>query len=373
MQLRFLGVPGCYPLQRRVTRKLPVLCFLLALSSEGVAECVAQEAVTPQLVRTYRHPDLHGIRRAAFRGDMVAVLADPNPGVFLFEPGADPKSWGPRGDGPAELRNPGDIFWIGDRVLVWDFDLLKLASYDTDGELRATRRFAGTSSWRVTANASDTLVSLFPAGGIGTRVVRQTGSTRHLLTTLSLAAEVVTLRAEGSPSLTRPAPFSPLALWTSHPSDGIVVWDGESQHLEHIDRDGEVVGHLPLPTDRHPVTQEDRAAWADHTLPSGDFAGRGDIFKPLREVAERQVSFPARHPVAYELMSDPAGGIWVRRTPPASSEAVWVYVDERGPGVTLRFPAGRGLLAVSATEMAVKARGEMDLELIEIYERPKTF
>lgn len=373
MLLRFPEGSVRYRYQCGVTRRFSVPCCLLVLSSAGVGESVAQEVVeTPQLVRTHRHSDLFGIRRAAFHGEAVAVLANPSPGVFLFEPDGDVKSWGTRGDGPSELRNPGDVFWINGRVLVWDFDLLKLASYDADGELTATRRFAGTRSWRVSASAGDTLVSLFPAGSIGTRVVRQAGSTRHLLTTLPLAAEAVTLRAEGSPSLTRPAPFSPLATWSSHSSNGIVVWDGESQHLQHIDREGEVVGHLPLPTDRYPVTRAEREAWVDRTLPSGDFAGRGDIFKPLREAAGSQLSFPEWHPLVYELISDPTGGVWVRRTSSATDEAVWVYVDERGPAVTLRFPSGRELLAVSATEMVVKARDAMDVELIEIYERPDT-
>ncbi len=369
MLLRLSRVPACRRLRRGVTCRLPVLCLLLALSPAlGEAE---QDAEAPHLVRTHQHTDLFGIRRAAFHDDKLAVLATPSPGVFLFEPDGDVKFWGTAGDGPAELRNPGDVFWIGDRVLVWDFDLLKLASYDADGELKATRRFAGTSSWRLAASGRDTLVSRYPAGNIGTRVVRQAGSTWQLLATLSLPAETVTLRAEGSPSLTRPAPYSPLGTWTSHATDGIVVWDGESQHLEHINREGEVVGHLPLPTDRYPVTRAEREGWVDHTLPSGDFAGRGDIFKPLREVAAGQVSFPEWHPVVYELISDPAGGVWVRRTPSATSEAVWVYVDERGPGMTLRFPAWRELLAVSATEMAVKARDAMEVELIEIYRRPQ--
>ena len=61
-----------------------------------------------------------------------------------------------------------------------------------------------------------------------------------------------------------------------------------------------------------------------------------------------QVTFPDRHPPVYGLIGDPAGGVWVQRTP-SMSGAVWTYVDERGSRITLRFPEGRSLLAISPT------------------------
>ncbi len=355
-----------------------MLCLPLVLGSGAIAEGQAQAAVVqPLLLRTHSHEQLFGVRAAAFRGDTLAVIANPEPAVFLFGPGGYVRSWGARGEGPAELTSPGDVFWIGSDLLVWDFELLKLVTYDANGELRATRRFPGNTAWRLASSRGDTIITLAPHTGTGqnpgggVRVVRQAGSARHAIVTLPHAAETVTLRAPGAPSLTRPAPFSPTSKFTTHRSGGIVVWDGQSPHLEHLDRDGQFVTRFPLPMDRYPVTEAEREAWVDATMPSGDFAGRGDIFKPLRDVANDQVTYPDSHPLVYGLMGDPAGGVWIQRTP-STSGSVWTYVDQRGPQATLRFRPGRSLLAVSTSEMVARTQDEMDVELLEVYRRPRT-
>lgn len=180
------------------------------------------------------------------------------------------------------------------------------------GDLRATRRFPGNLAWRVATSGGDTLISLFPRGSAGMPITRQAGSERYTLATLPRVAKAVTLSAEGSPSLRLAAPFTPRETWTNHSRGGIVVWDGQSPYLERIDREGQVVSHLPLPTGRYPVSAADQAAWADRAVPSGDMAGRGDIFKSLRAAARDQASFPDYHSPVYELIGGPDDSVWIR-------------------------------------------------------------
>ncbi len=342
----------------------------VALRAQDAAASALEES-TPQHLRTLapEEPFLDRIRAAAFRGGALAVLSSPEPAVFLFE--ADRlTTWGDQGHGPSELMNPGDVAWIGDQLLVWDFDLVKIATYDTEGVLKATRRFAGAPVGHMSVSAGDTLISLFSYGGGARAVVRLRGAEQDTIVLLPPVAEQITLRAEGSPSLTLAPPFAPTATWASLPTGGVVFWDGQSPYLQRVDLTGKIVDSLTLPRDRFSVTPQDRAAWVGRAIPSQDIAGRGDIFRSLRSSAEDQVVFPSEFPPVLELIGDPRGGVWVRRTPPARGE-VWTYVDELGPQVTLRFPARYEVLAVSAAEIAVKAVDALDVESVEVYRNPR--
>lgn len=313
-------------------------------------------------------PFLVGIRAAAFHGETLAVLTSPEPSVFVFGP-EGVKAWGNKGRGPAEFMNPGDVAWMGDRLLVWDFDLLKIATFEPDGTLRSTRRFGGLPVGHMALSAEDTLVSVFIWGGGPRTIVRLSGDQRDTLATLAPPADRIRLEAQGSPSLTLAPPYSPTATWAALPTGGIVVWDGRSKRLDQIDLQGRVVGRLPLPTDRYAVSAEDRAAWLSEVIPSGDVGGRGDLFGALRSAAHGEVEFPAEFPQVLEILGDPHGGVWIRRTPSARGE-IWTYVDHGGARLSLRFPPEAEVLTVGAASIAVKAVDEFDVESVEIYRNP---
>ena len=147
-----------------------VACAEQALSrdSTSVAAAGHQDAALPRVPELLRvhgpDPDLVGIRDAAFSGQVLAVLARPSPAVFVFEPEGNTRKWGNRGEGPSELADPQSIVWMHGDLLIFDFDLGKIASFDVEGRLRTTRPISG-SVRRLAHSAGDTLITRFTVAG----------------------------------------------------------------------------------------------------------------------------------------------------------------------------------------------------------------
>ena len=68
---------------------------------------------------------------------------------------------------------------------------------------------------------------------------------------------------------------------------------------------------------------------------------------------------------------DPAGRLWVVRTPPTRDPVtIDVFDRRRGRVASVALPSGRTLLAVGARHLYAVARDELDLETLERYEIP---
>ena len=191
-----------------MTRSDRVILLVLALAWAGDVPLAAQPAQRP--LRVLSGGDggggFHGIRSAAFNGPNLVVLNAPAPALHLFK-GAQHRAFGVRGRGPAELTNPHNVVWLGDRVLVRDSDLQKIASYDQSGNLVATRPLRGMVVHLAVAGR-DTVVELF---GQTRTVVRLRGARQDTLLNYADAAQTVHLSAPGAPSWSRRAatPASP--------------------------------------------------------------------------------------------------------------------------------------------------------------------
>jgi hypothetical protein len=116
------------------------------------------------------------------------------------------------------------------------------------------------------------------------------------------------------------------------------------------------------------VQLADRENWFATAIPT-EFMGQR-VFEPLRRHARDVVRFPDHLPLVLDLMADPGGGVWVRRTTEGTGET-WILLRENTQRVTLRFPPGRQLLAVGAAEMAVLAKDDLDVETVEVYTKPR--
>lgn len=374
MMIPLQRLPGPSAVSR--TTFLGTLVLFVLMMALGVSACTgsvqteALDARVPELLRVLapEDPAFFGIRGASFNGSSLAVLTSPGPAIFLFTP-RGLRTWGRKGNGPSELQNPADVTWVDDHVLVWDFRLGKITSYDTMGDLVATRPYGFLSVARLAQTAGDTLLGLFSFSGGPGAVVRMAGSAIDTIVRLPAAAEQITLTAPGSPSLRLRPPYTPSATWTGLTDGRVAYWDGRSSAISVLGLNGQVLGRLDLPRKRYLVLKEHRDAWLEEAIPRGDLAGRRDVFKALRAGVREEISFPAEFPWALGLIGDPRGGAWVQRTP-ATTGQVWTYVDGRGPRITLRFPAGREVLAVSVTEIAVKAQNALGVESVEIYVNP---
>lgn len=329
-----------------------------------------EEIRTPDLIEVIggvETEELFGIKAAAFSGLDLAVLTTPEPAVHLFA-GGQHRAWGKKGSGPAELENPGDLVWVGNRLLVRDFRLGKVVSYDTAGNFVAARSYGPAMANRLEVANGDTLLALFLPDGPRT-VVRLRGEQQDTVLSYNPeSAEQIYLQAEGSPSLTLNAPFAPLPTWVALPSGKIAFWDGQTPELLLLNFQGDTVSRLPLPATPRPVSPRDREGWFGEGIPVGDFMGRGDIFRPLREKAREQVRFPPNLPLVLALLPDPGGGVWVQRSPAASGQ-LWTHVDTAGTQFSMQLPPGRKLLAIGESRLAVAARDELDVETLELYRK----
>lgn len=298
----------------------------------------------------------------------VAVLTGPEPAVHLFT-AAGERSWGKKGSGPAELTGPQNVAWINGHLLVRDFRLRKIASYDSLGNPVASRFLGHLNVARMQAAGTDTLVSLFDPFEPTRHLLRLSGQKNDTVLTWKTAARQITLAAEGAPTLTLPAPFEAEALWAGLSTGKVAFWDGAASHVRVVDLAGGPEARLPLPADRIPITEGDREAWFLDAIPVDEFKGKKDIFAPVREKARGEVEFPESLPAALALLPDADGGVWARRTTSGAGEH-WVRLAPEGPGASFRLPPGRELLAIGRTEMAVRARDENDVETVEVYRRP---
>lgn len=343
-----------------------LLPCLAACAGGGDAPTPSAEA--PERLRVV-DDEFAGVEGAAFHGGRLVVLTRPEPAVHLFAGGGAAR-WGKDGEGPAELRGPQNLAWVGDRLLVRDHALKKIVSYDAEGRFVASRPLGGMRAVRMQVAGGDTLLGLFDPFRPERQVVRLAGAHVDTVLRYANAAEPLTLEAPGAPSLTLPAPYSAVPLWAGLPDGRLAYWDGSSEVVRILDRGGREVARFPLPGERFPVSEAGREAWFTDEIPVDRAFGQRDIFAPVRETARREVAFPADLPAALALVADPDGGVWVRRTPAADGE-VWTRVGPAGATASVRLPARRRLLAVSDTEMAARALDDLDVETVEVYRKPR--
>ena len=309
---------------------------------------------------------LYRVRGAAFRGDELAVLTEPEPAVHLFGRGGH-RAWGRKGAGPGELANPGELAWAGARLLVRDGQLRKIASFDASGALVSTRPLpAGGYAVGLSVAGTDTLLALVMPGTPRSTLIRLRGERHDTVLHYASSETTVTLSAPGAPTLTLPAPFTAAPKWTQLADGRVAFWDGRSAAVQLLDRRGRAMARLALPAGAYAPTRADREGWLA-AIPAG-IGGRGGL-APLREKAREQVRFPDRFPPVMSLVGDPAGGVWVLRSGYGGGQR-WTLLAEGAAPLTVRLPAGRGLLAVSRREMAVLARTADGAEVIETYAKP---
>lgn len=348
-------------------RVLPILPFL---ATACVGAAAAQSS--PPRLRVLGDSDrivLHDLRGAAFNGTELAALTDPEPGVHVFA-GTGYRGWGGKGNGPAELENPDRVAWTGGRILVHDFRAAngKIVSYDRSGQLLAVRSTGSCGLARgLQVTGPDTLLSSIDFGSRRRAIVRLAGERCDTIARYTVP-EQVRLTAPGSPSLTLSPPFAAGPLWAALPGRRVAAWSGVAPAILVLDTHGRTVGQLPLPRTRFPVTRADREWWIAREIPE-DFMGR-KVFEPLRRKARDEMEFPSHFPVAIAFLADPDGGVWLKRTTSGSGE-VWTLVTTGGERESFKLPAGRELLAVGATELAVRARDDLDVETLEIYRKPQ--
>lgn len=355
----------------RRTQPLVIVALLAAIVPVAVVPATAQDSL--EFMTRYGglgEPVLHRVKAAAIRAGGLAVLTDPAPAVHRFA-GGEHTAFGREGEGPAELSSPADMTWSDGELVVVDVNLHKLVSFTEAGEHQATRTLNGEWADRVYLIEGDTILGLFTPMAGRRAVVRIRGSARDTLLAYGTdRGEQVRLEAEGAPSLTLSHPFTPRTRWTVLADGVVAAWQPSDAAIVLYDRaTGGEVGRIDGVGGSYEVTETDREAWLREHFVTAEFMGRR-VFEPLLPAARDRLEFPDRFPPVLELLPDPSGAVWIRKTTPARGE-VWALVgrDARMRG-TLRLPAGRELLYAGRDVLATHATDELEVEYVELYRRP---
>ena len=310
-------------------------------------------------------PELFQIKDAAFRGSDLVVLTGSMPAVHLFSEGKYRK-WGAKGQGPAELMDPADVSWVGRHILVRDFRLAKIVSYDATGKFITSRVPGPHRTNRLEVADGDTLIGAVDLRQDSRAVVRVKGNSYDTILRYQLPKQI-RLEAPGSPPLTLVPPFAAVLQWAVLPNGHVAFWDPGRVGITVLDTRKGVVGRLSLPSQKYPIRAGDREQWINTEIPQ-DFMGRR-VFEPLRKKARDEVKFPSHFPQVLGLLADPVTGVWVRRTTEGSGE-VWTWLTTSGVRAHVRLLPGRRLMAIGQSEMAARVVDELDVEGVEIYRKP---
>ncbi len=294
---------------------LAVLCAVFFVSP-----VLAQSA--PGLIGSIGDIDdvvLVGIRAAIVQGKAVAILTDPEPAVYVV-------------------------------------------TFDTSHTL------GGTWANQIHVVGGDTILGTFVPMSMERAIVRLRGDSRDTVLTFAAPRDLLRLTAPGAPSFTVRQPYTPDHRWTVMHDGTVAHWRPEDDRLHFIARNGERIEPVDVPAASERVTDVEREHWVQTVIPS-EFMGQR-VFEPLRAVARKRAAFPDLLPPVLDLLANPNGGVWMRRTVNASGE-VWTLMVRDGTVYgSVRFPVGRELLSVGIGEFAVLARNELGVEMVERYSRP---
>lgn len=342
---------------------------LLALST---LPPTGEAQAPPRLLFTMGVDDdvvLPDVRAAARTPERSIVLSAPAPALHSRTDAGDVRTWGRAGDGPGEYRDPIDLTWSSSGGLVLDQDAHRLTAYDATGRLLWSRSSGVDWANRVRVVRSDTLLQLFEPMGTRRAVVRIRGTARDTILRYELTGTRVRLESASGPSLAVRLPFSPATQWTEVPGIGIAVWSPGEAHVRVQDVIGTSLAHLQLPSERVPVSQEDREWWFATTF-GASFAGRRGMFSGLIPEARRRIEFPPHFPRVTALLAAPDGTVWARRSSPGAGEQWAALSRAGGPVRRIVLPPGREAMAFGNDVLLARATSADGEPIVEGWSLP---
>ena len=291
------------------------------------------------------------------------------------------RTLGRQGSGPGEFSGLWSLFLLpGDSVAAYDGLAGRVTVFAPSGTLART----------VTLQPLDGRLPPKPLGvlGDGTMVVAPaynpifSASAKPSRDTLPLARysadgaqgaslgriaaeEMVTIVAGSGAnrSATRgPVPFG-RGTFVAAAGTRLLIGDNARYELAEHGADGRLLRLARRTVDAEPVTDADRAAWAE-----SQHGSTGDRFRQLRERLVAATPFPEHKAPFAGVRLDPAGNAWVQRHPAPGAATPWDVFGPDGRFLgTVDTPAGLRVTQVGADFVVGVAMDELDVPQVRVH------
>lgn len=306
----------------------------------------------------------------------------------MYDPtGRHVRTFGRQGDGPGEFQEPSHMTFLGDTVVVFDWQARRLTYFSSDGTVRGTAlaelptTFAGGI-----ARLDDSTVVLEAVAGHrmppdpekdGKSWLLRLAFDGRVLDTLlvTLGRDMVPYRTETFLTvITAPFPRGPR--WGVAP-DGRIAY-GRGEHYEigvyeyrpaATDSIGQLTTLIRSTQSPRTVTDADIAAYRNRWL------GREDLTPESRRRYEDilgTVTYPTTWPAFDALRFDESGRLWTRRPPREADTLVsWDVFDTDGRLVrTVVMPKDLTVHAITADAVYGVMRDELDVQYVKRFRVP---
>lgn len=324
----------------------------------------------------------HIVTSAAVLPDGRLVVADGGNGSLAFydRAGRFDRRIGRKGKGPSEFDFLDWVAAVGDSVVAWDPNLLRLTVFGADGTLARTAAVDATGGTfpRVLGRLADGSFAVDPGQDLFAMMGAQPGVRRDSTSFVRFAPDGKPMgqlgrfpgsetflcdRATGFGTLEVPFGARSFAVASAH---GLYVADGATGEIAVHGPEGTRTRVMKSPHARWPVSAADVARYKEERLA----VLPNDARRRDTEQALATVPFPATATSIAGLAVDPDGNAWVQAEPrPGAEKTRWAVLSPQGTvEAHVDVPTGLRVLEVGRDHLVGLWRDEMGVPSVRVYQ-----
>jgi len=327
----------------------------------------------------------------------IWILNTSEPYLIAMAPdGSVSGSWGTRGGGPSEFRNPSTLVVEGRTGHVWVYDGGHHALMRVDGPVDpvetiliprdsippgriASTENAGTGEGgRAWIRGTESGFLLAVGGEGSTAFTRLWNVDIRLMTVEGAFRDAYTVGNRlGDPASRfgeEATEFLPYPLWAVCPDGTVVFYDPLGNTLHRLSPDDVLVDSISLPPERGLEVNLDRVfrmayGFMREQAPGGLVLDSTAVYNQLKLMWDQiRTEAAAVFPEYADLQCTSAGTVWVQPFDPDSGMMgrgpVWIRIDGDGPPEWYRFPEAFRPLRFTADRVLGSLKGEFDVESV---------
>ncbi len=286
---------------------------------------------------------------------------------------------GREGSGPGEFQEMGEVWQLGDSLVVHDFGLARVSVFDSEGGFARSFMLSELSDGALPMPLAVFQDRSLLAQRMGLDSEIRSGFKRDTTLYLRYTLEGVPIDTLGAFSgdegyvrvdevgvFGLPAPFGRRS---QHAVSGSFLYFGstDTYQIETYSSDGTLKCLIRRPIPNRPVTDADIE---EYERPIRERPPRPGPFEQAFQQLRRSMTYPETMPAHGRLLVDAAGNLWVaeydRRR---NHEARWTVFDPDGRMLgTVETPVNGRILQIGPDYVLGVWLGELDVEQVRVYD-----